>query len=169
LRARIELFALALAALAIAAFAVSFALGVRAGGGAHEGATGTPATPASPPLRVAEPAGRVEVLNAARRAGLARLATDRLRGAGFDVVHFGNTAARDSSVVIDRVGKPELARAVGARLGITRATTQLDSTLFLDATVILGADWPAGAKTGDAAPGEPTGWRERAARLLRRD
>jgi hypothetical protein len=34
-----------------------------------------------------------------------------------------------------------VARAVASHLGITRVTTQADSSLFLEATVILGRDW----------------------------
>jgi hypothetical protein len=98
---------------------------------------------------------RVEVLNAGGVGGVARDATLRLRDAGFDVVHFGNARAfdRDSSVVIDRVGRPDLAEAVANALGIPNVLTQPDPNLFVDVTVLLGRTWsgPAGA----AAPGEP--------------
>jgi hypothetical protein len=66
------------------------------------------------------------------------------RGVGFDVVFFGNAGRFDHvrSVVLDRTGDPARARAVAAALGIDSIATPLDSTLFLDATVVLGADWP---------------------------
>ncbi len=87
---------------------------------------------------------RVEVLNGAGRGGLARDATHRLREAGFDVVFFGNADRFDHarSVVLDRVGRPEEARAAAAALGIDSVTTAVDSSLMLEATVILGEDWP---------------------------
>lgn len=87
---------------------------------------------------------RIEVLNGAGVGGLARDATQRLRAGGFDVVFFGNAGRFDHtrSVVLDRTGDPARARAVAAALGIDSIATALDSTLFLDATVVLGADWP---------------------------
>jgi hypothetical protein len=43
--------------------------------------------------------------------------------------------------VIDRIGNPDIARAVANELGIERIRTAVDSTLYLDATVILGVDF----------------------------
>jgi hypothetical protein len=92
----------------------------------------------------AAPAIRIEVLNGAGRAGLARDATHRLRGHGFDVVFFGNAGRFDhtTSVVLARTGDLEGARAVAASLGIDSVAVDPDAALLLDATVILGADWP---------------------------
>lgn len=88
---------------------------------------------------------RVEVLNAAGTPGLARGATERLRAAGYDVVFFGNAASLSgtASIVLDRVGKPAIARAVADRLHIERVETRLDSTRLVEVSVILGADWGA--------------------------
>lgn len=133
---RLAKLALALAAVAILAFVVSFVAGIRKGGGGG-GALATP-----------EPFGaervRVEVLNGAGRAGLAREATEHLRDRGFDVVYFGNARefGVDSSIVLDRVGREEVARAVAKALGIATVRSTPDSTLHLDVTVILGQDWP---------------------------
>jgi hypothetical protein len=87
---------------------------------------------------------RIEVLNGAGVPGLARDATDRLRGVGFDVVFFGNAGRFDHSrsVVLDRTGDLARARAVAAALGIDSVATAVDSLLFVDATVVLGSDWP---------------------------
>jgi len=133
---RLAKLALVLAALAIVAFVVSFIAGIRGGGEGGGGATKQDRPRAQ---RV-----RVEVLNGAGRPGLAREATERLRDRGFDVVYFGNARGfgRDSSIVLDRVGKEETARAVAAALGITVVGSEPDSTLLLDVTVILGKDWP---------------------------
>jgi hypothetical protein len=86
---------------------------------------------------------RVEILNAAGTAGLARGATERLRAAGYDVVFFGNASQLrgTTSIVLDRVGKPAIARAVADRLHIERVETRLDSTRLVEVSVILGADW----------------------------
>ena len=87
----------------------------------------------------------VDVRNAAGVTGMARAATNFLRGAGFDVVSLGNAEhfALDSSVVIDRVGKPETAAAVARALGIRKVTSEPDPNLFVDVTVRLGSDWTA--------------------------
>lgn len=87
---------------------------------------------------------RVEVLNGAGTTGLARDATRRLRGDGFDVVFFGNADhfGYDRSVVVDRSGRPGRARAVAAALGIDSVATAVDSSLMLEVTVLLGDDWP---------------------------
>lgn len=105
---------------------------------------------------------RVEVLNGAGTAGLARDATHRLRGNGFDVVFFGNADHFDHSrsVVVDRVGDLEHARTVAAALGIDSVVTAVDSTLMLEVTVILGGDWP---------PAPPSGWLDRLRGIVARD
>jgi hypothetical protein len=96
---------------------------------------------------------RVEVLNGAGVPGLAREVTRRLRQRNFDVVFFGNApAARDSSVVIDRVGRPEDAQRVADALGIARVRSEPDTILYLEATVVLGRDWHV-----EPAEAEPEG------------
>ena len=86
---------------------------------------------------------RVEVLNAAGVPGLARAATERLRDAGFDVVYFGNAGSSggDTSMVLHRAGRPDDARRVAEALSIGRVRTRPDTTLYLEATVVLGRDW----------------------------
>jgi hypothetical protein len=97
---------------------------------------------------------RVEVLNASGRPGLARLGTAHLRDRGFDVVYFGNAPAAfgpDTSVVLDRVGRMERARAVADAMGIRHVVARPDTNLYVDATVVLGSDWPP----AEAAPPLP--------------
>ncbi len=87
---------------------------------------------------------RVQVLNATPTHGLARRATDVLRDRGFDVVETGNAprgTSPESSVVLDRVGRVEIARQVADALGIQRVESNRDTNLILDVTVILGRDW----------------------------
>lgn len=119
----------------VAAFAVSFMAGIL---GRPDGANG-PSDVAMNPSRI-----RVEVLNGAGRAGLARDAVERLRARGFDVVYFGNAAAfdRDSSVVLARTASLRDAAEVAGALGIPAVESQPDSSLLLEVTVVLGADWP---------------------------
>ena len=87
---------------------------------------------------------RVEVLNGAGVTGLARDATHQLRGRGFDVVFFGNADhfRHERSVVVDRVGDLDRARAVAGALGIDSVTSAVDSSLMLEVSVVLGDDWP---------------------------
>jgi len=139
-QARTERILLVITGIAVLAFAVSALLGVRLrapGSG--------PASPdsiaANDYLNRGRPA-RVEVLNGAGRSGLARDVTGRLRDSGYDVVYFGNARAQtDTSYVLDRAGRIETARAVGQAIGITRVHTAVDTTLYLEVTVVLGKDW----------------------------
>ena len=137
---RAEAAAAVAALLICGAFLVSFVVGLG----------GAPRTPVSdvpfigPGLTAPDRIiGRVEVLNASGRSGLARNATDRLRSGGFDVVYFGNApgAIRDSSRVLDRTGNAAVARAAARRLGISTVRTVRDSSLLVDATIVLGTDW----------------------------
>jgi hypothetical protein len=102
---------------------------------------------------------RVEVLNAVGISGLARAATDRLRSAGYDVVYYGNADSfgQDTSIVLDRIGDAGAARAVARAVGIDAVDASLDSTLFLDVTVILGNDWSGIPPRADSAGARPPG------------
>jgi len=119
------------------------------------GATTTTAPALSPPSERV----RVEILNAGGLDGVARAATAQLREVGFDVVHFGNAVAfdRDSSVVVDRVGRPDLARAVADGLGIRNVLSQPDSNLYVEVSVLLGRDWSAipPPTSGEVSSGDP--------------
>ena len=85
----------------------------------------------------------VDVRNAGGVDGMARTATDRLRGAGFDVVGIGNADRFDQeeSVVIDRVGRLDAATDVARALGIENVRSEPDPNLFVDVTVRLGSKW----------------------------
>ena len=155
---RLERFALYAAVLLLVAFLVSFVLGLLRPAtrqGRLAGSEPARGAAAAPP---AVARGRVEVLNGSGRAGLARQATEQLRTGGFDVVYFGNFRARvDSSEVLDRTGRPAIARAAADRLGIARVRGVPDSTLLLDASVVLGRDWPKRAPA-PAVSGRPGWW-----------
>jgi hypothetical protein len=142
MRRSLEIVALGATLALGAAFVVSFAAGLwRPAATVTDGAATDPG-PAVPVPKPAEAAVRVEILNAARRSGLARRAMDELRAAGFDVVYYGNAGAQaDTSLVLGRSADEGHARAVARRLGIARIEQRPDPSLLLDVTVILGADW----------------------------
>ncbi len=133
-----------------------------AGWGRPEPTVSSSVEPRAPAERV-----RVEVLNAGGVSGRAREATAHVRDAGFDVVGWGNAVSfdRDSSVVIDRVGRGDLASAVANVLGIRNVLSEPDSNLFVEVTVLLGSEWsrPMGEGEGTrTAPArawwDPRGW-----------
>ncbi len=103
---------------------------------------------------------RVEVVNAGGRPNMAREATDVLRDGGFDVVYFGNagTFDQDSSIVLDRVGRLDLARGVADALGIRSVRSEPDTNLFVDVSVRLGGGWDAPRAVEPAAPGQAPSW-----------
>ena len=98
---------------------------------------------------------RVEVLNAGGTPGVARDATAALRDLGLDVVYYGNAEnfTEEPSVVLDRVGRSDAARAVADALGIRGIVSEPDSNLFVDVTVRLGPEWaPDAESTRTQAP-----------------
>ena len=143
---RLQLAGLVLAALVVLTLVGSLLRGLGGEGGAAESAG--PEATGSDPRRV-----RVEVLNAAGVPGLARAATERLREQGFDVVYYGNASGvgPDTSWVLDRVGVPETAERVSDALRIERTRTELDTTLYVDVSVVLGRDWPVPESPADTA------------------
>jgi hypothetical protein len=108
---------------------------------------------------------RVEVLNGGGRTGMAAAATDSLRDRGFDVVFFdtyrnedGLVFDRDSTVVLSRSGDVAWAEAVAAALGTRAVGTEVDDDLYLDVTVILGADWEPALVPSPPEPEAPSKW-----------
>jgi hypothetical protein len=88
---------------------------------------------------------QIEVLNGCGLPGIASRFTNNLRRSGFDVVDSGNFESFDIdySFVIDRSGNFENARRVARALGIpeTRIIREVSPHFFLDASVIIGADF----------------------------
>ena len=126
-----------------------------------------PIVPPATEVRAPAERVRVEILNAGGVSGRAREATAHARDAGFDVVGLGDARpfGRDSSVVIDRVGRRDLARAVANVLGIRNVLSEPDSNLFVEVTVLLGSEWtrPIGEGEGTRALPprawwDPRGW-----------
>jgi hypothetical protein len=96
-----------------------------------------------PPIPEAGNRVRVEVLNGGGVRGVAALARDELRDAGFDVVHYGNAAAfgHEESTVLLRAGDADAARAVAEVLGIGNIVVEHEPSLLVEVTVILGSGW----------------------------
>lgn len=86
---------------------------------------------------------KVEVLNGSGDKGAAALIRDHLRDRGFDVVSAENADHFDytTTYVLNRSGEPGAARQVASELGVDSVANSIDPDLFLDATVVLGADW----------------------------
>jgi len=89
---------------------------------------------------------QVEVRNGCGVAGLAGITTRYLRDHGFDVVGVGDYIRfdLDSSVVVDRVGDLAAARKVALVLGLPedRVRQELQPGYYLDASVLIGKDYP---------------------------
>ena len=84
---------------------------------------------------------KVEILNATKVRGLARRATLYLRDRGFDVVLIGTTRLQqDSTLVLDRSHHPDWA-ALLAKTMHAHVAERPDTSLYLDATVLIGNDW----------------------------
>ena len=134
---------------AVAVLVGSLAAGLAGGGASASADESRSAAPAEPsrarPPTAAAPV-RVAVLNASGIPRLADRGRARLRDDGrFDVKEIGNAPgfSPDSSVVLDRVGQVDHARAVADALGISRVESRPDANLYLDVTVVLGKDWAA--------------------------
>lgn len=87
---------------------------------------------------------QVNVLNACGEPGLAAKVRNQLRELGFDVVEIGNYNTNlEESIVIDRLGDRLSSYKVSRALGINEKsiTQNIDSTLYLRSTVVLGSDY----------------------------
>ncbi len=88
---------------------------------------------------------QIGVRNGVGVQGLAEQMRIYLRSKGYDVVDVGNHSSFDvkRTVVVDRIGNPEIARQVAASLGLSSERIQKDvgREFHLDASVILGKDY----------------------------
>jgi hypothetical protein len=91
------------------------------------------------------PAGariRVQVLNTTKTRGLARRATRLLRDRGFDVVEIGTVGPTiDTTLVLDLSGHAAWADAVAKVMAPARTRARVDSSRYLDVTVLIGSTW----------------------------
>jgi hypothetical protein len=88
---------------------------------------------------------QVSILNSTTISGLANKAKTFLQLRNFDVVEVGNySTTLPTTKIIDRVGDHASAIKVAKALGVpdSLVTTQIDSTLFVRTTVVIGQDYP---------------------------
>jgi hypothetical protein len=133
-------------ALLAAALGGSFLLERRSGSGPEDPGPAEGARlpePVDIPFSEQQRRVRVEVLNGAGETGAAAAVTDSLRAWGFDVKTYGNATRFDveATYVVDRSGRDGAAARVAERLGGAELRVDLEPDLYLDATVVLGADW----------------------------
>lgn len=89
---------------------------------------------------------QVNILNGCGEPGAATEVMHYLRGLGFDVVEIGNYSKTiEYSRVIDRVGDKVSAEKVAYALGVDEddVNTEIDSSMFLRCTIIVGDDYRA--------------------------
>lgn len=87
---------------------------------------------------------RIEVLNGTTTERLGQQVAERLRRAGFDVVEVANAEERGfpETVVVDRADHQAAnARLVAGELDCRNIIPQLEPTLLLEVTVIVGQDY----------------------------
>lgn len=101
-----------------------------------------PAAGAPPGPGGAERPTTVEVLNATATSGIANSVKKILRSRGADVMATGNAPATGRTLVIDRVGRPELAARVRTMLDCpsAQALTQVDEKRLVDVSVVIADD-----------------------------
>jgi len=164
----LETAAIVVFAVLLGGFAVSTWMRHAGVGDEPAGSIAAPDSLVGPPIERARI--RVEVRNSSGVPGAAARVTEYLREAGFDVVDFGNAAEfdRPRTTVIDRVGAPDRAREVAAVLRGVPIESRIDTTLYLDVTVLVGRD-AADLVGGPEVPegGRWRGWLDRVRRLWR--
>lgn len=86
---------------------------------------------------------QVQILNGSRVRGLAGRVAEHLRTQGLDVVSVGNADSNDygETLVLLRRGDMAVAHRVVRVLGLGTSIEQLDPTLLVDVTVILGTGY----------------------------
>lgn len=88
---------------------------------------------------------QVSILNSTVMNGLANKVRTYMQMRNFDVVEIGNySQPLTRTIVIDRLGDSLSALKVAKLLGVADSLviTQIDSTLFVRTTIILGQDYP---------------------------
>jgi len=82
----------------------------------------------------------IEILNGSTNAGQAQSLRNYFIEYEFNVVNYGNAVRNDyeKTVVIDRVGKPLLAKRIADIINCKEVYTRIDKTLLVDVTIIIG-------------------------------
>jgi LCP family protein required for cell wall assembly len=85
----------------------------------------------------------IEILNGSGNPGQAQSLRNYFLEYGFNVVHYGNALRNDyeKTIVIDRVGRPSLAKRIADIVNCREVYTRIDKTLLVDITIIIGNDF----------------------------
>jgi LCP family protein required for cell wall assembly len=86
---------------------------------------------------------KLEILNGSINPGQAQSLRNYFIQYGFNVVHYGNAMRNDyeRTLVIDRIGRPSLAKRIADIINCKEVYTRIDKTLLVDVTIILGNDF----------------------------
>ncbi|HAY32544.1 MAG TPA: hypothetical protein DCY06_00285 [Bacteroidetes bacterium] len=88
---------------------------------------------------------QLEVQNGTGEKGIAAVFTEYLRKNGVDVVESGNfnTEDEERTLLIDRIGDNAKAKRVASILGLNNRNIiqQINNSLYLDITVVIGKDF----------------------------
>ncbi len=96
------------------------------------------------PSQTVERVIQVNIMNACGVNGLAAKTKNFMRSRGFDVVEIGNFRKKtEHSFVIDRLGDTLSSQKVAYVMGLSEdmVETDIDSMLFLRATIVIGSDY----------------------------
>lgn len=89
---------------------------------------------------------QIDVLNGCGTGGVGSQMTDFCRAHGYDVVEMGNykNFALMNTVIIDRSGKPEQARLLAMKAGVSpkNIVQQFSDDHLVTASIVIGKDYP---------------------------
>lgn len=85
----------------------------------------------------------IEILNGSGNPGQAQSLRNYFLEYGFNVVHYGNALRNDyeKTLVIDRIGRPSLAKRIADIINCKQVYTRIDESLMVDVTIIIGNDF----------------------------
>ncbi|HUT65331.1 MAG TPA: LCP family protein [Spirochaetota bacterium] len=85
----------------------------------------------------------IEILNGSTNPGQAQSLRNYFVEYGFNIVHHGNAPRNDyeKTLVVDRIGRPSLAKRIADIINCQEVHTRIDKTLMVDVTIIIGNDF----------------------------
>ena len=85
----------------------------------------------------------IEILNGSTNPGQAQSLRNYFVEYGFNIVHHGNAPRNDyeKTLVVDRIGRPSLAKRLADIINCQEVHTRIDKTLMVDVTIIIGNDF----------------------------
>jgi anionic cell wall polymer biosynthesis LytR-Cps2A-Psr (LCP) family protein len=86
---------------------------------------------------------KMAILNGSGNPGQAQNLRNYFIEYGFNVVHYGNALRNDyeTTMVVDRIGRPGLAKRIADIINCKEVYTKIDDTLLVDVTIIIGNDF----------------------------